>query len=322
MPTTASIGVAVLTRQAASILQECLSPLLACNPAPRILVVDSSSDDGTAELARKMGADLLSIPRSEFNHGATRELARRTLGTDIVIMMTQDARPLGPELVDKLVKPIIRGQASVAYARQLPRDGADFLEAFPRKFNYREESEIRSIEDVTRFGAHTFFCSNSCAAWSNCALDSIGGFAPTLALEDTIATARLLRLGHRVAYCADALVVHSHRYTLAEEFRRHFDTGYVRGLHKNILFSGEGDERRGATYAAEMLRVLAHSHFQLIPYAMTNVMVKYFGYRLGFHGHRLPVWLKSRISRQPQFWATIAMPSNSAAMRTNPREVA
>ena len=289
----ASIGVAVLTRQAAFLLRDCLSPLLACRPMPRVLVVDSSSTDGTAELARRMGADVLSIRRDEFNHGVTRELARRTLGTDIVIMMTQDARPLGPELVGNLINPILQGKASVAYARQLPRDCAGFFEAFPRHFNYGETDEIRSIEDIGRLGAYTFFCSNSCAAWSNSVLDSIGGFAPTKALEDTIATAKLLHLGHKIAYCADALVVHSHPFTLVEEFKRQFDTGCVRALHKKLLFSGGGDERRGATYAVEMLRQLVGSQPYLVPYAIAHITLKYLGYRLGFHSHALPMLLKS-----------------------------
>src|SRR5205823_1791055 len=114
-----------------------------------------------------MGAEVLVVPRHEFNHGATRELARRALGSDIVVMITPDAKSLGPELIGNLVRPIVEGEASVAYARQVPRDGADFFEAFPRDFNYPARSELRSLADLKRLGAYTFFCSNACAAWSN-----------------------------------------------------------------------------------------------------------------------------------------------------------
>jgi rhamnosyltransferase len=317
-----TVGVAVITHKAAAVLSGCLSPLLACTPVPRVIVVNSSSNDGTVELAKAMGAEVLVIPREEFNHGATRELARQALGTDIVMMITPDARPLGPETVRNLVRPILHGEASIAYARQLPRDGADFFEAFSRCFNYREKSEVRSIQDIGRLGAYTFFCSNSCAAWSNRALDSIGGFAPTLSLEDVIATAELLHAGHQIAYCADAVVVHSHRYTLAEEFKRHFDTGYVRAMHKDRLFVAGGDERRGVIFVAEMLRQLTHTQPQLIPYAITNIAAKYLGYCLGFHGHALPTRLKRHLSGQSYFWKVPAAGQNSSAIRPRAREIA
>jgi rhamnosyltransferase len=301
-----SVGVAVITHKAVSLLPLCLPALLASPMRPRVLVVNSSSNDGTVELAEALGAETLVIPRSEFNHGSTRERARHALGTDIAVMITPDARPLGPELVGNLVRPIADGLASVSYARQLPHDGADFFEAFPRRFNYPDTSELRSISDVKSLGAYAFFCSDSCAAWSNAALDAVGGFEPTLSLEDTIAAAKLLRAGHRIAYCADAVVKHSHRYSLLQEFRRHFDTGYVRALHRDLLLGVGSDERRGAAYSSLMLRELARAHPLSLPYGVAVLGSKYLGYRAGFHGHSLPTWMKKRVSGQDYFWVTKA----------------
>jgi rhamnosyltransferase len=151
-------------------------------------------------------------------------------------------------------------------------------------------------------GPRAFFCSNVCAAWSNAALDEIGGFSPTLSLEDTIAAAKLLSAGHRMAYCADAVVAHSHRYTLAQEFRRHFDTGYVRAQHRGLLFAGGGDERRGAAYGTAMMKELLRERPQLVPYGAVHLITKYAGYRAGFHGHRLPLSVKRLLSSQEYYW--------------------
>jgi rhamnosyltransferase len=123
-----SLGVAIVTHRAVSLLASCLAPLLESRSPPRLLVVNSSSSDGTVELAQKMGADVLVVPREEFNHGTTRELARKTLGTDIVVMMTPDARPQDSDLLAKLVRPILQGTASAAYARQVPHEGAGYFE--------------------------------------------------------------------------------------------------------------------------------------------------------------------------------------------------
>ena len=83
-----SIGVAIPTYRARAHLAHCLPPLRESPLRPRILVVDSSSGDGTVEEAERLGAETLVIPRNEFNHGATRELARRRLGTEIAVMVT------------------------------------------------------------------------------------------------------------------------------------------------------------------------------------------------------------------------------------------
>jgi len=318
-PRRASVGIAVITYRAVSLLPTCLPPLLASPLRPKILVVNSSSNDGTVEAAERLGAEVLVIPRHMFNHGATRETARNVLGTDIVVMMTPDARPLGPDLIGNLVRPIVTGEASVSYARQIPREGADFFEAFPRHFNYPDRSELRSIEDLRRLGPRTFFCSNACAAWSNAALDSIGGFSTTLSLEDTIATAKLLHAGHRIAYCAGAVVEHSHAYTLIQEFKRQFDTGYVRGEHRQRLFAGGSDERAGASFTAKMLAGLMGERPWTIPYAMANIACKYLGYRIGYHGRHLPVWLKRQISAQDFFWQNSEINAALGAAQPEPR---
>src|SRR6202007_3283226 len=103
-------------------------------------------------------------------------------------------------------------------------------------------------------------------------LDEIGGFSPTLSLEDVIASARLLHVGHRIAYCAYAVVAHSHRYTLAQEFRRHFDTGYVRAQQRRLLFTDGGDERRGAAYGTAMMRRLLREKPWLVPYGVAHLL--------------------------------------------------
>jgi hypothetical protein len=56
-----------------------------------------------------------------------------------------------------------------------------------------------------------------------------------------------------------------------------------------------------------MLRRLVRERPQSIPYALVNVACRYFGYRLGFHGRRLPLWLKRRISGQDYYWQSSRM---------------
>ncbi|MCX6953073.1 MAG: glycosyltransferase [Verrucomicrobia bacterium] len=296
-----TVGVVVLTLNGAKQIAQALGPVLASRSVAKILVVDSSSSDDTVEIAQSLGATVEVIARAEFNHGVTREFARKRLGTDIVVYLTQDVIPEAG-FIEPLVAPILAGEVAVTYSRQLPHRGADFFEAFPREFNYPSQSNTRGLGDASQHGVYTFFCSDSCAAYANGALDQIGGFKATLTNEDYFAVAAMLRLGHRIGYVAESRVAHSHRYTLAQEFRRYFDTGYVRAENPWVNEIAGAAEGRGASFFREMLRRLMRQAPRLLPYAIVQTGVKWLGYRVGFHSLKAPLAWKIRCSGQPYYW--------------------
>ncbi|MFQ5728891.1 MAG: glycosyltransferase family 2 protein [Waddliaceae bacterium] len=299
-----SIGVVVITHNAKKHLPRCLPPFLESPLNPRVLVVNSSSADGTVETAQELGAETLVIPRQNFNHGSTRETARKHLHTDIIVMVTPDAYAADNHVLEQLVTPILHSKTAISYARQIPHDGADFFESFPRTFNYPAENHVRGIEDAGKYGIYTFFCSNSCAAYSNHALDEIGGFESVLIGEDTVAVAKLLRKGHKIAYVADAVVKHSHRYSLLQEFQRHFDTGLARKDYRYLISLGGSDTTRGTKYVREMTKYLLRKKPHLLPYAFTQTLVKWLGYKIGCHSAKAPVRLKKAFSGQDFYWAS------------------
>ena len=58
----------------------------------QILIVDSSSDEGTRELAVAEGYRVVRIDRCDFNHGGTRQLALELVPwASLVVYLTQDA---------------------------------------------------------------------------------------------------------------------------------------------------------------------------------------------------------------------------------------
>lgn len=297
-----SIGCVVLTRQAKHHLPRCLQFLTQSTLKPRILVVDSSSSDGTIDIAHRYGTETVVIPQSDFNHGTTREFARKHLNTDIICMFTQDAYLTDKDSLAHLVKPIIEKRASISYARQIPHEGAGFFEAFARQYNYPSASHVRGIDDVKHYGVYTFFCSDSCAAYSNQALEEIGGFEEVLLGEDTVATAKMLRRGHKIAYVAEARVKHSHRYSLLEEFQRHFDTGLARSWYSELLRCEGGDVRRGFGYAKALIVQLARQRPHLLPYACAHLLSKWAGYKIGNRSTRAPTWFKRALSSQKFYW--------------------
>lgn len=303
--TNPRIGIVCPTLNAELLLPGLLARLQpAIESGCSLLFVDSSSSDRTQEMIRARGIGLLVVPRNEFNHGETRELARRELQCDIVVMITQDVIFESSQLVETLVEPIVRGLAVAAYARQIPHRGAGFFEAFPRGYNYGTQSLLKGREDIEKMGSFVYFCSDSCAAWLNSALDEIGGFPVTLTNEDAYAAASLIGRGYRIAYVAEAVVRHSHGYSLRQEFERYFDTGYARRVFGSALLLDQTEERHGRQFVRTMFAQLWQQQPWMLPYAICVVLSKWLGYKIGFHGARLPVGWRRALSGQKYYWTS------------------
>jgi rhamnosyltransferase len=311
------IGVAIPTYRGSDQLRRSLPPVLRSPLAPRVLVVDSSSNDGTVEAARELGAETLVIPRSSFNHGATRELARRELGTEIVVMMTQDAYLLDEASLERLVEPVVSGTAAMSYGRQVARPEASLFESSLRDFNYPATSHVRSKADADRYGAYIFFASNAFAAWRNRELDEVGGFQPTLSHEDAVAAAMLLRAGHAIAYVAEAVVEHSHTYGLWDDFQRYFDAGYAREEYRSVFAFAGPHRDLGQRYAEELLALVVRTRPWLLPYAVAHLGTKWLGFFIGRNSLNAPDGLKRALSGQTYYWSSDSYLAGSRGHRTD-----
>jgi glycosyltransferase involved in cell wall biosynthesis len=85
-------------------------------PASQILIVDSSSEDGTRELAEAEGYQVFRIDRCDFNHGGTRKLAVELVPwASVVVYLTQDAVLATPDAVDLLLSAFEDRQVAAAY---------------------------------------------------------------------------------------------------------------------------------------------------------------------------------------------------------------
>ena len=268
-----------------------LQALAAQQPHWRTVVVDSESVDGSAERAQDAGLTVQRIARAQFNHGATRQQALEHHAADAgwVVFMTQDAVLAEPQAIARLLQAFDDPRVAAAYGRQLPHPEASPIAAHARLFNYPDRSETRTLADVPRLGLKACFMSNSFAAYRVQALREVGGFASDLILaEDMHLAARLLLAGHAVRYQADALVYHSHNYSLVEEFQRYFDTGVFHAQQAWLTERFGGAGREGLKFLrSEMHHLLRHAPWRL-PEAAVRTVLKALAYRLGRGHARLP----------------------------------
>ncbi len=234
----ATVSVIIPTLNAAFLIEDLLSSLKNQDyPIKDIFVVDSSSGDDIAIICQKYNqVHFVSISKSEFDHGRTRDMVLRQSDSDIVVFMTQDALPADNSFLGKLVAPLSEPGIAVSFGRQLPRHDASKREALVRAFNYPSESWIRSEEDVPRLGIKAFFCSDVCAAYRRDIYLQLGGFIyPVKTNEDMLFAAKALRSGYRIAYTSDAMVFHSHNLTPIDQYRRNYIQGYEIEKHKTLL---------------------------------------------------------------------------------------
>lgn len=246
------------------------------------------------------------ISKKEFDHGRTRREAVKKSQAPVFVMMTQDAMPADEFLLEKLMKPLSEKDIAVSYARQLPRKEAGAVERFTREFNYPDKSRVKSKADLDEMGIKTFFCSNVCAAYRRDIYEKQGGFIRhAIFNEDMIYAAGCIKAGYKIAYTAEAGVIHSHQYTNKEQFRRNFDLGVSQAEHPEIFESvpSESEGIRMVKKTAEYLKKEGESRL-ILPMCVTSIY-KFFGYKLGKNYKRLSFRRILKYTMNRAYWESV-----------------
>lgn len=243
------------------------------------------------------------ISKREFDHGKTRREAVKKSAAEIFVMMTQDAVPADEFLLERLIAPLSEKDVAVSYARQLPREEAGAAERFTREFNYPAESRMKSAEDIREMGIKAFFCSNVCAAYRRDIYDAQGGFVRRAIFnEDMIYAAGCIKAGYRIAYTADARVIHSHQYTNKEQFHRNFDMGVSQAEHPEV-FEGVPPVSEGIRLVKRTAAYLRETGERklILPMYITSIY-KFLGYQLGKNYKRLSFRRIMKYTMNKEYW--------------------
>jgi len=268
-----------------------------------LIIIDSSSTDDTAEIAKSFSAKVIIIPQREFNHGGTRNLGAGAATGDILAFMTQDVLPADEFYLEKLIRPLEQNHIAAGFARQLPKEDAIPPEKFARAYNYPDKPVIKGKEDIRNLGIKTFFLTNVCSAIKKDAFFEAGRFPEKIIMdEDLVFAAKLVLKGYKIAYVPDAKVYHSHNYTLPQQFKRYFDIGAALNGQRWILdlVTAEGS---GIKYLKDQISYLwTNRQGRWLFYAVAEAAAKFGGYRIGLMEDKLPAGLKRRLSMHSFFW--------------------
>jgi O-antigen biosynthesis protein len=230
------VTVAIPVLNGARYLDEVLSALRA-QELPEgceleILVIDSGSTDGSPDIARRYGARLHEIPKSEFSHGGTRNLAMRLAGGDHVAFITQDATPANERWLEALLAGFEKADdVALVFGPHEPRPDASHMIKceMERHFSLWPDGDLQRLDRSARGlaeyrgypGKLSFFSDvNGCVArwaWERVPYREVP-YA-----EDQLLGREMIEAGFSKVYMADAVVLHSHDYPPLQFLRRYFD---------------------------------------------------------------------------------------------------
>lgn len=271
------------------------------------MAIDSGSTDGTQELVRSHGGRVHEIPPDDFNHGETRNLGARLARGQTVVFTVDDALPTDEHWLDRLTQPLREDNAFAgAYARQVAYDTAPPHQAFYIEHRYGPEPRTQRAsrpEDLTL--ANVLF-SNVASAIRRKVLEEFPFASDIVIAEDLEWCGRVLLAGYEIAYVPDAVVKHSHAYTLSDAMKRYFDQG---AAAERTFMAGKRSSPRsvrgdGVEFVKRELAWLWRAGYRgAIPYALAHEATRFAGFQLGVHHRYVPGWLRKRVSRTPVYWA-------------------
>lgn len=220
------------TLNAGPLLDRVLAGLAAQRGASfaQTIAIDSGSTDGTKERLLRAGFTVHSIPKPEFDHGSTRDLGIDKTDADVVVLLTQDAVPLGADWLVELLAPFADARVAAAWCKQVPRPDcppviARRLRQWLGDGDAPRVQELRAGETLDSLPPHERL--------ARCALDNVASalrrtvwqrfpLGPRRFGEDLAFGMRAIAAGYRIVFQPRAVVEHSHARTPWAEGKRTF----------------------------------------------------------------------------------------------------
>ena len=218
----------------------------------KIQYILTKSKDNSESILKEKNLNYEVIEKKDFSHSLVRENVAMKSTADIICFISQDIVIENDDWLEKLVEPIINGQAEATYSRQLTK--FNNIEKYTRESNYPETSMIKSKDDINRLGLKTFFFSDASSAIRTNVFKKLNGYDDkNLPInEDMYLAYKLIMNNHKIGYQADSVVYHSHNFTLKELYNRYKLTG--RFFKENNYLDQYGTNSSGGSLAKYILK--------------------------------------------------------------------
>lgn len=247
----------------------------------KIRYIITKGKDRTEEIIKNINNCIYEvIEPADFSHSLTREKEAYKSDADILVFITQDIIIERKDWLFNLTKDIQNGEVDAAYSRQICKDNS--IEKYTRESNYPSQSKIVSREDIDTLGLKTFFFSDASAAIKKETFVKLNGYdGKKLAIsEDMYIAYKLIMNGYKIKYCADSEIIHSHNFTLKQQYKRYYDTGKF--FKENNYLNNYKVNKAGGSLAIYILkRACQDRNWKVLIKFLPNMCARYVGMKVG-----------------------------------------
>ncbi len=177
-----------------------------------IILVDSGSTDATVSIAESFGARIVPIASGEFTFGRSLNFGVREATREFVVIASAHVYPVYPDWLESLLRPFQDEKVALAYGKQRGPDSAKYSE---------QQIFHRWYPDASNSDQPTAFCNNANAAIRKSAWEKNSYDETLTGLEDLAWAKWTKEQGHKIAYVAEAEIVHIHDETPRGVFNRY-----------------------------------------------------------------------------------------------------
>jgi len=216
------VSVTILAKNGGERFVECLEAVFSqeIQYPYEVVVVDSGSTDGTQDVYQRFPVRLFKIKPEEFCFGPTRDLAIEMARGQYVAILSQDAVPINAQWLSNLVRPFDEDEmvGAVQGVECLREDLPAFYWQRKGLFYYTRDSQ-RWLHHYNGIGFSNVNSAVRRNVWQQVR------FGSTPMSEDKAFQQRLVARGIKIAIAKDAVVSHSHSYTMVSLFKRCVNEG-------------------------------------------------------------------------------------------------
>ena len=238
-----------------------------------IIIVDSGSSDATLDIARQFPTKIISIKPKDFSFGYALNKGCEQATGDILLFASAHIFPVYTTWLEEILIPFENHKTALVYGRQI---GHDTITKYSEHRLFAKWFPVYS-----EFNQSHPFCNNA-----NCAIrkelwlqqdydESLTG------LEDLDWATKIMKKGWRIAYNAQAIIVHVHEETPKRVLNRY---------------------RREAIALKRIMPNEKFTIFNFVRLTLGNIFSDY------YHANKEKVFLKNiwdiPIFRIMQFWGT------------------
>lgn len=184
-----------------------------------VIVVDSGSTDGTAELVSQHDARLVPLASEQFGYARALNYGAKAAKGEYIVSLSGDAIPAREIWLQSLIQHFENPKVAGVYGRQLPKRDANLLERLKLYIRYPDHVVVQSKN-------HIF--SNANSAFRKELFERYPFDETLIACEDYDWAKKMQSWDYIIIYEPLAEVYHSHPYSILVTLRRILFFRYLR----------------------------------------------------------------------------------------------